>query len=213
MTIQEIRDYINEHKDDEEVSTFIGEFNQPKEIGTDDVLEFLKKDEGRQLVQPFIDQAVTKAVKTRDKAHEIAMESELKKRVASEVLKLNPQEEPWQKEIRELKEANELEKRERAKDQLKRQLVEKAAAINVNPFFIEDYLPESIEQGELYLKKIKEYGESIEKKAINDALASGTMKPKSGSSKDTIKKDLSKLSDKELRQLEEEGKLDDLITA
>lgn len=213
MNIEEIRAYLAEHKDDEDVVTFMGEFATTKETTPDDVLEFLKKDEGRKLVEPFIDQAVTKAVKTRDKAHEVALESEVKRRVAAEVLKINPQEEPWQKEIRELKEMNEQEKRERAKDQLKRQLVEKAAALNVNPFFIEDYLPESIEVGELYLKKIKEFAEGVEKKAVNDLMASNSLKPKSGSNKETVKKDLSKLTQEEAIRLEMEGKLDEQIGA
>jgi len=210
MTFEEVQAFFTEHKDDVEVQAFIQQLSPVQDVTPDKVGEFLKTEDGRMIVQPLIDQAVTKAVKTRDKAHEIVLDSEVKKRVASEVLKMNPQEEPWQKEIRELKEANEKEKAERAKDNLKRQLVEKAAAIGINPFFIEDFMPDTIEQGELYLKRIKEHDENLIKKTNVDLLASG-YKPKAGFEKDSKKLDLSKLTQEDAIRLEMEGKLDEQL--
>lgn len=212
MTIDEVKAFLSENKDDVEVKAFLQELSPETELNTDIVGSFLTTEEGRRLVQPILDQAVTKAVKTRDRAHEITLESEVKKRVASEVLKMNPQEEPWQKEIRELKEANEQEKKARANDNLKRQLVEKAAQMGINPFFIDDYLPESLEVGEVFLNKIKTFNDDVVKKATNEILANnGGYKPKVGNEKDSKKLDLSKLSRDELIKLEMEGKLDEQI--
>jgi len=123
---------------------------------------------------------------------------------------MNPAEEPWQKENRELREKFEMSEAERAKDSLKRQLVEKAALLKVNPFFIEDYLPPSLEVGELFLQKIKAHDEEMKKATVNELVASG-YKPKSGDSKDTRKLDLTTLTQEEAIRLEMEGKLDDQI--
>lgn len=182
MTLEEIRAFLEEHKDDEEVKTFLAGLSPAKAITAEDVLAFIATEEGKLVIQPTLDQAVTKAVKTRDKAHEATMESEVKRRVAAEMLKVNPQKEPWQIEIEELKKANEEEKKARQTDQLKRQMVEKASTMGVDAFFIEDYLPESIEVGELFLKKIKERDAKMIERAINERIASGAFKPGGGPS-------------------------------
>lgn len=210
MTIEEIKAFLEQNKDDVEVKAFLAEINPPHAVGAEEVGEFLKTDDGRLLVQPMIDSAITKAVKTRDKAHEVTMESELKKRIAAEMLKMNPQEEPWQKELREVKETLEKEKSERAKDQLKRQLLEEAVKLQVDPFYFEDYLPESLEQGRLFLQKIQAHEKTLKEQVSNETLAT-SFKPGSGTEKSGGKVDLTKLSQAELIKLEMEGKLDEQI--
>lgn len=209
--LDEVKAFLNEHKDDVEVQAFMQELNPAHQLTAEEVGEFLKTDDGKTLVQPLIDRATTKAVQTRDKAHEVVLENEVKKRVASELLKLNPEKSPLEIKVAEL-EANAVKlEAERAKDNLKRQIVEKAAAIGINPFFIEDYMPESIEQGELFLQKIKKFNDDIIQKTTNDLIASTGFKPKTGFEKDSKKVDLSKVDLNEMIKLEMEGKLDDQI--
>lgn len=211
MTIDDVKAFLSEHKDDVEVKAFYAEISPEHSVTPDEVNEFLKTDDGKVIVQPMIDQAVTKAVKTRDKAHEVILENEVKKRVAGEVLKMNPQEEPWQKEMREMREKMEANEKKMAVDNMKRQLVEKAAVMQINPFFIEDYLPESIEQGELFLQKIKSYNDDLTKKVTNELVAKG-FKPGSAVEKANSQKvDLSKLTQADLIRLEMEGQLDQQI--
>ena len=211
MTIEEIKAFLDEHKDDVEVQAFMAEINPKHELTADEVGEFLKTDDGKTLVQPMVDQAVTKAVKTRDKAHEVVLENEVKKRVAAEVLKMNPAEEPWQKENRELREQFEEEKKERAKENLKRQIIEEAAKLKIDPFFIEDYVPESIEVGKLYLQKIKTYNDEVVKNTTNELLAGG-FKPRGGDDNKNKKKiDLTTLTQDEAIRLEMDGKLDEQL--
>ena len=209
MTIAEIRAYLEENKDDVEVKAYLAETAKPRTATPEDIGEFLKTEDGRLLVQPMIDSAVTKAVKTRDKAHEVTFESEMKKRLSAEILKMNPQEEPWQKELREVKETLEKEKSERAKDQLKRQLLEEAVKLQVDPFYFEDYLPESIEQGRLFIQKIQAREKALKEQVSNETLAT-SFKPGSGSERPG-KIDLTKLSQAEIVKLEMEGKLDEQI--
>lgn len=210
MTIEEIKVFLTEHKNEAEVKAFLTELSSEHVIAPDEVNEFLKTEDGKLLIQPFVDQAVTKAVKTRDKAHEVLVEVEVKKKVASEILKMNPAEEPWQKEIRELKEENEKERNERAKDVLKRQIVEEAMKMGVDPFFVDDFMPESLEVGKLYLQKIKARDKQLIEVKTNELLATG-FKPGSAAVKRDVKQDLSKLTQAELIRLEMDGILDQQI--
>lgn len=213
MTIAEIKEFLAANAEDTEVKAFLAELSPEKNITTDEVVEFLKGDDGKAIVQPMIDQAVTKAVKTRDKAHAEILETEVKKRVAAKVLEMNPQEEPWQKEIRELNERLENEKAERARDQLKRQLVEEASKSGVDPALLEDYLPESFEVGKVFIQKIKNLSKTVADQATNALLANG-YKPAAGQSKDNGQKvDLSKLSQAEMIELEMKGELDKSLSA
>lgn len=216
LTIKEVLEFLTANKENEELSVlfeegglFADKVNKNPSLTPDLVLDFLKTDEGQTLIQPIVDKRVSDAVKKRDKYHEGIIESEVKRRLAAEILKLNPTEEPWQKEIRELREENEKEKKERAKENLKRQIVEEAARIGVDPFFIEDYLPESYEVGQLYLQKIKNRDKQIEEKITNDLLTRG-QKPGAGADpgKPKVKSDLSKLSLAEMIKMEENGELD-----
>lgn len=208
MTIEEIKEFLIDNKDDEKVKSFLSSMVHKEPVTPDEVNEFLKTEDGKSLIQPYVDQRVTEAVKKRDKVHVEALEVEVKKRVATEVLKMNPAEEPWQKEIRELKEMNESEKRERAKDNLKRQIVEEAAKMGVNPFFVDDYTPDSFEVGKLFLQKIKAHEDELVKVKANELMAGG-FKPGSGSDKGNGKMNLSTLTRDEMIRLELEGRLDE----
>lgn len=210
MTIEEIKEFLIDNKDDEKVKSFLTSMVQKTPITSDEVIEFLKTEDGKIIIQPIVDQRVTDAVKTRDRTHTQNLEIEVKKRVATEILKLNPQEEPWQKEIRELKEMNETERKERAKDNLKRQIVEEAAKMGVNPFFVDDYIPESFEVGKLYLQKIKTHDAELIKTKANE-LMSASFKPGSGTEKGNTKIDLATMTQADLIRLEMDGTLDQQI--
>jgi hypothetical protein len=214
MTIEEIKAFLNANKEDVEVKAFLAELSPEHVLTTDEVETFLGTDDGKTLVQPKIDQAVTKAVKTRDKANADIMEGEVKKRVAAKILEMNPEKSPLELKVAELEEANKIEKAERAKDNLKRQLVEEAAKRQINPFFIEDYMPGSFEDGVLFLKKIEAYNKEITTATTNKLLGEG-YKPGSGNEKSNQgqKIDMKKLTLQEAIQKEMDGSLDEEITA
>jgi len=214
ITLDDVKTFIEENKDIADVQAYVAELVPETTLSKEKVVEFLGTEDGKILLQPSIDQAVTKAVKTRDKAHEQVMEAEIKKRVAAEVLKLNPAEEPWQREIRELKTANEAEKAERAKDNLKRQLVESAAKIKIEPFFIDDFVPASKEEGDLYLQKIADYTKKIKEETVNELMAKG-YKPGAGEDSTEHKgkmtpQEYAKLSFNERIAMVESGEVDEV---
>ena len=216
MNWDEVLKAIEEGKDSEEVKKFLAAMLDKygkKELTGDEVNAFLDTEDGKKLIQPRIDTVVTKALQTRDKSWEEknkdAIEKEVKKRVADEVLKMNPQEEPWQKEMRELKEKMDQKDKDYARSELKRQITEEAAKMGIDPFFLEDYIPETIEAGKLHLKRISDHNKKVKEAVVNELVASGQYKPNGEKRKDDNKIDLGKLSVEEATKLELEGKLDE----
>jgi hypothetical protein len=208
ITIADIKKFLEESKDSDETKAFIAEIAKPAEVTPDLLKKFAESDDGKIVLEPMIDKRVTEAVKTRDKFWEKErLEPEVKKRVAAEVVKLNPAKDPMEIKFEELQRTLAEEKAERAKDQLKRQIVEKAQALGVDAFFLEDYLPATPEQGELYLKRIADRDKKIAEKAANDLMASGKFVP-NGAKPQESKIDYSKLTLEEAIKLENEGKLD-----
>jgi len=212
LTIEQVREWLTQNKETDGVKDFLSELSTEKPLTPEAFQKYLESADGDKLIQPLIDKRVTDAVKTRDRVNEEKLESELKKRLAVELLKINPQETPEQKQIRELREEMDKEKKLREKDLLKRQIVEAAAAVGLDPFFVDSYLPESLEEAQLYIKKIQERDKKRDEKLANELVSSSSFKPKSG--EDNKKKvDLSKLSVKEMQKLEESGELDALLAS
>lgn len=215
MDWDQIVKYFTEHKDDAEVKEFIAKLQGEHKVTKEEFESFLGTDEGKSVVQPMIDQRVTQALTTNDKKwndkNKELIESEVKKKVAEEILKINPAEEPWQREIRELKEQNAKDKAERDRADLKRMVVEEAARMKIEPFFIEDFLPSTIEEGKLYLKKIDGFLKKYKDDVVNEVMVSGSERLKSGKDKEG-KIDLSKLTQEEIIRMEMDGTLDDEIT-
>ncbi|MEN6623934.1 MAG: hypothetical protein ABFD50_20610 [Smithella sp.] len=211
VTIDDVRKFLAENKDDENVKILVKTLIGEKTITPDEVSDFLKTEEGEKLIQPYGDARVTQALKTAEKKWmEDKLEPEVKRRLAAELVKLTPKDDPVSRQLKEMSDKLEESERNRLKDQLKRQVVERAANLKVDPFFIEDFLPPSIEEGDLYLQKIAAHDKIIKEQAINELIASNNFVPNGGKKK-TEKIDISKLSKKELTQLEIEGKLDGMI--
>jgi tRNA A37 threonylcarbamoyladenosine dehydratase len=211
LTLNDVREWLAKNKDAADVKAFLGEIAPTHQLSADEVKEFLDTQDGKSLLQPMMDSRVTEAIGTYKKGH---FDAEVKKQVAArvseEMAKLNPQETPEQAQIRELKKAFEDERAARERDNLKRQIVETGAQMGVEPFFLEDYLPASFEQGKLYLQKIAEFVKQRESKAKNELLATG-FKPGSGADTNKNRVDLSKLTLEQAMQLEMEGKLNDQL--
>ncbi len=96
MTIEQILALIAEDKR-EAVKKVLGELGT---LSAEKVSEFLKTDEGKKLVTPMIDSAVSKAVASHDKKF---MEEKLPGLLDEEVKKRFPDKTPEQKELADLK--------------------------------------------------------------------------------------------------------------
>lgn len=92
MNLEEIKNYLTENKDNEEVQELLKVFNS---TSTDDIKDFLESEDGKQLIQPKLDSYFTKGLETWK-------QNNLEKLINEEVSKRNPDLTDEQKRIKEL---------------------------------------------------------------------------------------------------------------
>lgn len=111
MNLEEVKQFINENKDNEEVQSYL---NELKTVSKDDVEGFLETKEGKQLLQPKLDKYFSKGLETwKEKNLDALVEEKYKEK--------NPEETEEQKRIRLLEEKlNNAEKDNKRKDLLKK---------------------------------------------------------------------------------------------
>jgi len=210
LTVDIVREWLAANKATDPVKVLLKELGQPV-LTAEIVGPWLEGDDGKKLVEPIVDRERTRAVKTHDAKTKETVDAEVKRRVAEELLKANPQETPEQKQIRELREQMDADRKEAARDKLKRAIVEEAAAQGVPSWWVDEYSGNTIEEAKFFLAKVKKHTGEIETKAKNELLTTGH-RPGSGNGMDKKKMDVSKLSFKEALQMETENKLDAAIT-
>ncbi len=215
MDWDDVKKFLAEHKDDEEYQTLVSELapeGESKTISTEQVNEFLQTAEGKSIIQPMMDKRVTEGIKTY---RENNFEKEVKEQVAKEILRLNPQETPEQKQIRELRDDVEKERKARERDNLRRQIVEEAAKRNLATFWVDDFPGSSLDEAKVFMGKIESSYKDLETRVKNELISSQSYKPGSGRERDDKKNklDVSKLSQQDLIALEMEGKLDEALGA
>jgi len=108
MTLEEVKKFLEDNKDKEDVKAFVGELS---DVSADKVKGFLETEEGKRLLQPRLDQNFTKGLETW-KANN------LEKLIEDEVKKRNPEETPEQKELRKLRQEIEDERKARNRETL-----------------------------------------------------------------------------------------------
>lgn len=92
MNLDDIKQFLEENKEDEAVKAFIGGFSS---INEDDIKAYLENEDGKRLLQPKLDSYFTKGLETWQ-------QNNLQKLIDEEVSKLNPDQTPEQKRIKEL---------------------------------------------------------------------------------------------------------------
>lgn len=108
MNIEEIKQFLEQNKENEEVKAFVGELSA---VSADKVKGFLETEEGKKLLQPRLDQHFTKSLDTWK-------ENNLEKIVEDEVSKRNPSKTPEQIEVEKLRKEIEAERAARNRETL-----------------------------------------------------------------------------------------------
>ncbi|WP_407969056.1 DUF4355 domain-containing protein [Bacillus altitudinis] len=108
MNIEEIKQFLEQNKENEEVKAFLGELSA---VSADKVKGFLETEEGKKVLQPRLDQHFTKGLETWK-------DNNLKKIVEEEVSKRNPSKTPEQLEIEKLRKDMESERNARNREKL-----------------------------------------------------------------------------------------------
>lgn len=181
ITLEQVKEFLSQNKDKAELITIISDLGIQIPVTSEAFEAFSETKEGQELLQPKFDKRVTQAIDTYKKGK---FESEVKARVAAELLKVNPSETPEQKQLREMREEMQKDKQDRERERLQAQIKEKAFEEKINPAFISGINFNSVEEAALYMKNLKVEFEGIEKKVTNDLLANGSYKPKAGETKD-----------------------------
>lgn len=217
LTFDQVKSWISAKKDEEEVKGFLTTIVPEKELSPDIVRAYLDSKDGREIITPILqseaDRRVSEAIKTREAKEKEIVEKEVKRRMAEELLKLNPEVPEWQGRMNELE--NQIKARDAAYalENLKRQIADYSYAEGLEPFFLESYVPENFEQAKLYVKLIKDRDKKRDEKLRNELIASAGFRPGSGASPNIPGKklDVAKLSQKEILELEMAGKLDEAL--
>jgi hypothetical protein len=92
ITLDQVKEFLAANKDSKDVTSYLSTF-----INKDSVNAFLETDDGKALLQPYNDRAVTQGIKT---FKEKTMPDLIKQAIAES----NPEETPEQRRIRELEE-------------------------------------------------------------------------------------------------------------
>lgn len=108
MNIEEIKQFLEQNKENEEVKAFVGELSA---VSADKVKGFLETEEGKKVLQPRLDQHFTKGLETWKT-------NNLEKIVEEEVSKRNPSKTPEQLEIEKLRKEMESERNARNREKL-----------------------------------------------------------------------------------------------
>lgn len=146
MNIEEVKSFLEEHKDDKEVKDYL---NGLKTVSVDDVKGFLDTEEGKRFIQPELDRYHSKGL-------ESWKEKNLENLIEQEVQKRNPEQSEEQKRISALE--KELEKRdaEAKREKLRSNALGKAQELNLPTSLVDRFLGDSDEDTEQNLKALKE---------------------------------------------------------
>ncbi|HFO1485892.1 TPA: DUF4355 domain-containing protein [Staphylococcus aureus] len=146
MNIEEVKSFLEEHKDDKEVKDYLSGL---KTVSVDDVKGFLDTEEGKRFIQPELDRYHSKGL-------ESWKEKNLENLIEKEVQKRNPEQSEEQKRISALE--KELEKRdaEAKREKLRSNALGKAQELNLPTSLVDRFLGDSDEDTEQNLKVLKE---------------------------------------------------------
>jgi len=171
ITIEHIRAFIDANKDRADVVEYVASISVDKPLTVETVQAYLGTIEGKNLIQPIIDRANTQAIKSHDEKQKPIIEATVKAKVNEEIQRMNPSETPEQRQIRELRQAQEEMQRTMAKERLDYAIANEFATRGIPLEFAKDIPWPSVEHainGALVWEKVK--STEIDK-AVNARLA------------------------------------------
>ncbi|MCJ0932931.1 DUF4355 domain-containing protein [Virgibacillus halodenitrificans] len=170
MTLEEIKAWLEENKEEKEVEAYLGELRQPTR---EDVEGFLDSDEGKKLLQPRLDQNFTKGLNTWK-------EKNLQKLIDDAVKEANPDETPEQKRIRELEEKIQQTEKESQREKLMNKAVKQASEKGLPTDIVSFFIGEDEESTMNNLGTFEEKYNAAITKAVDEKFKAGGRKVDDG---------------------------------
>jgi len=161
--IQEVKDYIETHKDSEDVKTFLNGYNPLTVLTADNVNEFLNKTD---VLKSHYDKHVSKGIETYKEKNKLDLEKSNAEAIAEHIKKNYPEMTEEQKRIKAL-ELKDAENEKRIKDgDILANGIEFATAENIPVKLVKLVKGDSHESTQANLKLIKEVMLEREKAAV-----------------------------------------------
>lgn len=187
MNLEEIKKFLEENKDNEEVKNYLQGLSQ---ITPDGVSMFLESEEGKKLLQPRLDSYFTKGLETWKN-------NNLKKLVEEELKKQNPPANPLEKELQDLK-------RQLLLKDLKAQAINVATEQKLPVKLVDYFVGESEEETLANLKTFQEVFDSHLNERVQEQLKAGGIDPQKPNNPPTTitREQLSAMSAEEVAKLD-----------
>jgi hypothetical protein len=157
MTLEEIKAFFDQNKDNADVQSYLGELRQPT---AQDVEGFLDTEAGRKLLQPRLDSHFTKGLNTWK-------ENNLENLVDAEVKKRNPDKTPEQLELEKLRQELDNQKKEAAREKLTNKAVAYASENGLPTDVVSFFLGEDEDSTIKNLDLLKEKYEAAVSAAVD----------------------------------------------
>lgn len=172
MELQEIKEFLAQHKDREDVRAFLMELRAPS---LDDVKRFVEQnEEGQKWLQAEKDRAVTKGIETWKN-------NNLDKLVQDKLNELNPPETEAEKRLRKLEQELEKERKERVRESLRnkayKQATEKGLPVELLDFLVAETEESTMEN----LSTLEKVWQDAQKKIVESQFKSNGRTPQNTS--------------------------------
>lgn len=173
IMLEMVKKFFTDHKEDADVVAYLKEIAPKPDITPELLSGYLQTQEGKNLVQPMIDQKVTEAIKTHDEKNKAKIEAAIRSGIAAEMLKLNPEESPEMKRIRELEERDARREAEMQQAKVDSEILQVANQLKVDTRFLGPWKFPTVEDGKLYLQNLKKEIDTARQAAQEDLISKG----------------------------------------
>ncbi|MGF7533635.1 DUF4355 domain-containing protein [Bacillus mexicanus] len=174
-TLDEVKKFLEENKENEEVKAFVGELSA---VSADKVEGFLETDEGKRLIQPRLDSHFTKGLETWKANNLDAL-------VDAKVKELYPEETEEQKRIRKLEKELDDQKTAAQREKLLNKAVSYASEKQLPADVVEFFIGEDEESTMKNLGAFEEKYNAALQKAIESKFQENGRDVQSGSNEPT----------------------------
>lgn len=174
MDLEQVKQFLNENKDKDDVKAYLGELKQP---GEEDVKGFLETDEGKRFMQPRFDSYFNKGLETWKT-------NNLQKLVDEKVAELNPQETEAERRIKALEQQLEQREKDAKREQLKNKALGVAGEKKLPSKLVPFLLGEDEESTLSNLTVLEEVWSSDLSNLVDERFKQGGRNPKDGKEPD-----------------------------
>lgn len=131
MSLEEIKKWLEDNKDDEAVKAYLSAMKGTQEVSKESVEKYLVTEEGKALLKSKTDQACTNAI---DTFKQKTMPDLIKQEVEKKIKEINPEETPEQKALREANERIDKLERNNKQERLEKIVLKTFSAKKLSAF-------------------------------------------------------------------------------